>query len=64
MAGFSEYDWRICFQAVKSNNPTGRVASLRHKVWKDDNLPEHSYAEMEQVFRENLSISNFGEQEL
>ena len=59
--GFSEYDWRICSQAIKSN-PTGRVASLRHKVWKDDKLPEHSYAEMEQVFRENLSISNSGEQ--
>ncbi len=58
--GFSEYDWRICSQAVKSN-PSGRVASLRHKVWKDDKLPEHSYAEMEQVFRENLSITNSGE---
>lgn len=59
--GFSEYDWRTCSQAVKSN-PTGRVASLHHKVWKDDNLPEHSYAEMELVFRENLSISNSGKQ--
>ena len=54
--GFTEYDWRICSQAIKSN-PTGRVSSLRHKVWKDDKLPEHSYAEMEVVFRENLKTT-------
>jgi len=59
--GFTEHEWRICSQAVKSN-PTGRVASLRHKIWKDDKLPEHSYAEMEKVFRENLKIANAGEE--
>ena len=58
--GFTEYDWRICSQAVKSN-PTGRVATLRHKIWKDDKLMEHKYAEMEKVFRDNLSISNPGD---
>ena len=59
--GFTEYDWRICSQAIKSN-PTGRVSSLRHKVWKDDKLPEHSYAEMEVVFRENLKTTKEGEE--
>ena len=57
--GFTEYDWRLCSQAVKFN-PTGRVASLRHKVWKDDKLMEHKYAEMEKVFKDNLGISNPG----
>jgi hypothetical protein len=55
--GFTEYDWRLCSQAVKCN-PTGRVASLRHKVWKDDKLMEHNYAEMEKVFKDNLGISS------
>jgi hypothetical protein len=58
--GFTEYEWRICTAAVKSN-PTGRVASLRHKVWKDDKLPEHSFAEMQKVFEDNLSVSKAGE---
>ena len=40
--GFTEHEWRICSKAIKSN-PTGRVASLRHKVWKDDRLPEHTF---------------------
>jgi len=58
--GFTEYEWRICTSAIKSN-PTGRVASLRHKVWKDDKLPEHSFAEMQKVFEDNLSVSKAGE---
>jgi hypothetical protein len=58
--GFTEYDWRICSAAVK-HNPTGRVASLRHKPWKDDKLPEHSFAEIEDVFRMNLDTKHPGE---
>ncbi len=54
--GFTKYEWRLCTAAVQSN-PTGRVASLRHKVWKDDKLPEHSFAEMQKVFKDNLSVS-------
>ena len=36
--GFTEYDWRICSQAIKSIPTGGReVSSLWHKkVWKDD----------------------------
>ena len=57
--GFTEHDWRICSQAIKSN-PTGRVSSLRHKAWKDDRLPDISYTGIEQVFRDNLKITNAG----
>jgi hypothetical protein len=59
--GFTEHDWRLCTSAVKSN-PSGRVSSLRHKVWKDDKLPDVSYADIEKVFKENLLITNPGKE--
>ena len=53
--GFTYHNWQLCVDAIKSN-PSGRVASLRHKVWKDDKLPEHKFADMENVFK-SMSIS-------
>ena len=50
--GFTEHDWRICSEAIKSSD-TGRVSSLRHKPWTDDHLPEHTFREAEDVFMNN-----------
>lgn len=59
--GFTEHDWHLCSKAFH-DNPTGRVSSLRHKVWKDDKLPEVPYADIEKVFRDNLKITNAGKE--
>jgi hypothetical protein len=51
--GFTSHEWRICGDNLKGSD-SGRVASIRHKRWGDDYIPDLTFAEVDGVFRRNL----------
>lgn len=59
--GFSVYKLNECSKLVK-DSPNERVGPLTHRRLKDDNIPDFTYRQIEEVCRDNLDSS--GENEI
>lgn len=58
--GITEYEWKTISSSLKECED-GRLGSIHHRKWKDDNLPENmTYAACERAFQNNLGRNVIG----